>query len=280
VPTIAWPQCDASSVDIKNIYSGQCVVYAPLSPTRQLIDFALSLVKQHALPALEIDSSESSVREFVDAARRIKSEFTNSDLTRQILEKLIFERYSNYVEYSLSYDLPRLRIIPNSSILSSGISYNYKPHRDTWYGADQDQINHWIAVENVTSDSTFFIAPSFFDKSVENTSSKFDLDVWDAQFRYKASSSIKREEREHPIPLQALQNTSMLPCAIPPSHEICFSGHHLHGSLPNTTDQTRLSIDYRVIVSGFDGLYPNNIDSESRGEYSKFLKPHPSFSAN
>ena len=235
------------------------------------------MAQKHSLPELSIQSSESSIRDFAESARLVKSEFTNSEEVRHLLEKIIFERYKDHSDCRISFDLPRLRIIPNSSILSSGISYNYKPHRDTWYGAQQDQINHWLAVENVTKDSTFFVAPAYFSNPIKNTSGDFNLDEWDSKHRYSASSNIKAENRPHPVPLDRLDQHLLLPAAIPRSHEICFSGHHLHGSLPNKTTKTRMSIDYRVIVPDQDHLYPPNLDSNAHGDYSKYLIPHPSF---
>ena len=272
-----WEICEGAGVDLQRVYGGTCFLYKPLLFTEELVSLALSLAQRHSLPELSAQSSDANLRDFAESARRVKSEFTNSIEVKHLLEKLIFERYKDFSDYRISFDLPRLRIIPNSSILSSGISYNYKPHRDTWYGARQDQINHWIAVKDVTKDSTFFVAPAYFTNPIKNTSCDFNLDEWDSKHRYSASSNIKAENRPHPLPLDPLDHHLLLPAAIPRSHEICFSGHHLHGSLPNTTTKTRMSIDYRVIVSGQDHFCPPNLDSNARGDYSKYLIPHPSF---
>ena len=127
-------------------------------------------------------------------------------------------------DHQFLYDVPRLRIVPNSNFLSSGISYNYKPHRDTWYGASQDQLNHWMAVSNVTKQSTFYLAPSYFEKPIENNSEIFDLDEWDSKHRKLASKNVGSEERPHPIPLVELAPEDKYEVVIPKGSEIAFSG--------------------------------------------------------
>ena len=221
---------------------------------------------------------ELPIDEFVRKASIAKTNFTNDSLTKQLLEDLISLRYKDYHGEPIYYDVPRLRLIPSSDYLKSGISYNYKPHRDTWYGGSQGQINHWISAFNVSKEATFFIAPSYFRKPILNSSCDFDLDVWDQKYRNLASKNINTESRPHPVPLEDVDQATFLGIDIPSGSEICFSGHHLHGSLRNTTQLVRVSIDYRIEV-GLGMPSPHNIDSLAKGDYRKYMFRHSSSAA-
>ncbi len=245
--------------------------------SKELIEYARNVVYEafNGVPTLR-GSSDDELKTFIERAKTAKNNFTNSSRTREILEGLIMTRYDISIG-KLYYDVPRLRIIPNSSYLKSGISYNYLPHRDTWYGGGQEQINHWLPVLNVTEQSTFYIAPRFFFEAVPNNSEIFDLDVWDFSYRKMASASVRREGRPHPLPSKEISDADKLAIILPPGHEVCFSGHHLHGSLPNKTPDVRLSIDYRVSVPSLLNLAPKNVDCRAKGNYLKFMIEHPSF---
>jgi hypothetical protein len=53
----------------------------------------------------------------------------------------------------------------------------------------------------------------------------------------------------------------------PPGGTIVFSAAHLHSTVPNTTDKTRFSIDFRTVNLDdlVDGVAAPNVDSECTG---------------
>ena len=215
----------------------------------------------------------SNLQTFINKAKKCKSTFTNDPKTQKLLQALILKRYKDYSRADLIYDVPRMRIIPNSEFLSAGISYNYLPHRDTWYGAGQDQINHWMALANVTEDATFYVSPSYFSQPFANNSEIFDLDRWDEKYRPLAEANTKIEERPHPVPLGSLKEDDRCRIIIPPGYEFVFSGQHLHGSGKNITDHVRFSIDYRVCVNTQSCPVPLNVDNRATGNYKKYMLP-------
>ena len=261
------------SVDIPNIYQGSLLFLTPSNFSLELCNFAESIIEDvFELTIGEITTDESTdVRHFITKAKKCKSTFTNHITTHKLLKELILERYKFYEKDSFLFDVPRLRIVPNSSFLSSGISYNYKPHRDTWYGAGQDQINHWMTLANATENSTFYIAPSYFSCEINNNSEIFDLDEWDSKHRQLAESNIETEERPHPIPLADVNMSDRYNIVIPRGSEVVFSGQHLHGSGQNTNSLVRFSIDYRVCLEKTKNLLPLNIDNRAIGDYKKYM---------
>jgi len=264
-------------IDVLEVYSGNILLLSPTENSLKLVDRAKECLLTTFGGFPSVCDEDHAILDFINKAVIAKNEFTNSNKTKEIIEDLIYVRYANYVNYDLLYDVPRLRIIPKSTIIKTGISYNYLPHRDTWYGGSQDQINHWISVENVSKNSTFFIAPSYFNREVKNNSEIFDLDTWDKVHRGKAKDFSRVENRPHPIPTEEIPPEYKLGFAISSGQEVCFSGHHLHGSLENTTDQVRISIDFRISIPKFNDGVPRNIDNRAQGDYHKYMIKHPSF---
>jgi hypothetical protein len=260
-------------VEIQSIYEGDLCIMPAYPISEDLCKHAENIVTdffERPIDEIETDVG-TDISLFITKAHKCKSTFTNSDKTQKLLKALIAERYKRYPNRELFYDVPRLRIVPNSNFLSSGISYNYKPHRDTWYGAAQDQVNHWMAVSNVTKNSTFYVAPSYFGKPIHNNSEIFNLDEWDSKYRTLAAQSVENEQRPHPIPLVELAEEDKLHVVIPKGSEIVFSGSHLHGSQANTTSKVRFSIDYRVSPETLSFKLPQNIDSRATGDYKKYM---------
>jgi len=265
-----------SLVNIDAVFRGDLCFFNPTSLSLSLAEHALAYVTQ-SFPGgccLEGDSDDE-LANFISKAQAAKGGFTNCDTTKHILEALLRVRYGEFKEMDIFYDVPRLRIVPTSALLNSGISYNYLPHRDTWYGGGQEQINHWISVNNVTEKSTFYLSPSYFFNEIANNSEIFDLDVWDSTYRKDAEHSIRKEERPHPVPLEEVPDSSRMAIVMPQGHEVIFSGHHLHGSLPNTTKNVRISIDFRVSIPALTSNAPNNIDSRAKGDYQKYMTKLP-----
>ena len=262
-----------NEVDLPVIFNGGLILLQPLESVYELNAHATNIVENcFEQNIFDITTNEfTNLSEFVDKAKACKSTFSNDSKTHTLLRQLILERYKKYSKESLLFDVPRLRIVPNSLFLSSGISYNYKPHRDTWYGGDEDQVNHWMNLANASADATFYISPNYFFRSVSNNSEIFDLDEWVSKYRPLAEKSVQTEARPHPIPLEEISENDQYKIVMPPGFEVVFSGHHLHGSAPNTTKSVRFSIDYRVCVKTQEYSLPKNIDNRATGVYKNSM---------
>jgi len=255
------------------IFDGAIQTLPLTQASLDLLDYVNQIVKQNFgcdISEVRLDTSEQ-VPNFVRCASATKTAFTDGASTRPLLKKLIQARYSPELLAGMLVDPPRLRIIPNSAILNSGISYNYRTHRDTWYGGVQQQINHWMAVANVTANSTMYMAPAYYNLPVDNNSEIFDLDTWDQKYRKQAVNNVKVEARPHPGAVITLADAEREPVVLANGNEIAFSGHHLHGSATNTTDLVRFSLDYRVVLAVGDWQYPKNIDNRATGDLRNYM---------
>jgi len=262
----------SETVDVQDILNGSISYLTSCIESEHLLNHAKQIVENNFGKNIgDISHKDYQLKDFVEFSTKSKTAFTDGEETQDLMKQLILSRYTDELYPYAIYDKPRIRIIPNSNYLSSGISYNYKPHRDTWYGGTPEQVNHWMPLSNVTRNSTFYLAPDFFNAKLKNNSEVFDLDTWDHKFRKQASSNVKQEDRPHPVPSEEVTENNRYFIVIPIGTEVVFSGHHLHGSGINTTDRVRFSIDYRVVIQKPGYTYPENIDNKATGDLKNYM---------
>lgn len=208
---------------------------------------------------------ELSINEFVDRVSPLKSTFTNHERTKEVVRALVIAMGADPDE--TYFDLPRLRVIPSEEFLTTGVSYNYKAHRDTWYAGPRALVNYWTPVFDVVGDNVMSMYPGYFDRPIANSSSDFDYDRWVAESRFSAAEQKGREERPHPLPTEPVDDASEIRVAGRAGDMMLFSTCHLHASAPNTSGVTRYSFDLRTInlPDHQEGRGPTNVDSAATG---------------
>lgn len=135
-------------------------------------------------------------------------------------------------------------------------------HRDTWYANPQAQINVWMPLHEVTPENSFGFYPEWFARPADNDSARFDYAEFVAGggFQNTAQTVHPRWLGENPAPTRAI--------TMPAGQLLLFAAAHLHRTLPNLTDQTRFSIDLRLVHRGDhqQGVGAPNVDNGSRGD--------------
>jgi len=182
---------------------------------------------------------------FVEYVLEVKRLFTNSNVAHQLVSTFI--KNLGLSASDCIYHAPRIRVIPPSSYLNAGVSYNYKAHRDTWYGGVNCQINAWMPVNNLTECQGMWLAPSYFQSKVPNSSDLYSVKNWMETERWKASKNIEAETRVHPKPVDEIPDSDRITFLGNPGDLLFFSGAQMHGSNVNTTDKIRYSVDFRFI---------------------------------
>ena len=109
--------------------------------------------------------------------------------------------------------------------------------------------------------------PRYFDVPVRNSSADYDYEEWNRIGRKQASQIVKNETREQPRPLEPLDVSSEIRVVTPVGGALIFSAAHLHATVPNTTQQTRFSIDFRTVNIDdlISGESAPNVDSRCTG---------------
>lgn len=249
-----------------SLFGGDFIVYTEIQSVKKLVTHARSHINS-AFGSLDPETAQHNipVEEFISIASKLKTEFTNSILTKDIIRSIIKE-----LSYDISdtyFDVPRLRIVTSNNYLSSGIGYAYKAHRDTWYSSPEQQINLWLPVYDTTPENGIKFYPDFWNRSIKNSSSEFFYDEWQIEGRKLAIHQVYKDTRNHPLPLENLSSSLSFVYSGKAANTLQFSASQLHETLVNTSGKTRFSIDFRII-SGNDlrkGLGAPNLDNNSKG---------------
>jgi hypothetical protein len=227
--------------------------------TRELVGDAFGdLDPERAQFALSLD-------DFVARVSPLKSTFVNHERTKELVRDLVL---AMGVDADATYfDLPRLRVIPSEGYLTTGVSYNYKAHRDSWYAHPTTLVNYWTPVFDAVGENVMSMYVGYFDRPIANSSAGFDYDTWVAESRFAAAEQVKKEERPHPLPTEPVDDASEIRVAGRAGDILMFSTCHLHASAPNTSGVTRYSFDLRTInlPDYLEGRGPANVDTAATG---------------
>ncbi|MGH3506842.1 MAG: hypothetical protein ACRDO2_06525 [Nocardioidaceae bacterium] len=158
-------------------------------------------------------------------------------LIRVALEQVGVEPARTY------WDPPRLRIVPPATERGVGtIGF----HRDTWGSNLLAQTNWWLPLRPLTHERTIAFYPEYWSKPIANTSADWDL----AAIRDRRRAGMPLEGLPMvPSPTTPPRTDSELRVVLEPGDFLCFSGAHLHASVPNTSAGTRVSAELRTINS-------------------------------
>ena len=258
---------DARDVDRRKLlYQGAILFYSTSPASLALCAHARAMAKE-AFGALDPEHAQEHLEQekFVSVVGPLKSNFTNDRDTKRLVCAYLMEQG---VDPEATYfDVPRLRVVPHSDYLTAGVSYAYKAHRDIWYSSPSAQVNWWLPVWDVTPDRTMAFYPRYWDKKLKNSSAGFDYAEWVDVGRKLATSQLKSDARNHPLPLEEPSSDEEFRFGAAAGNAILFSAAHLHATAPNTSDRTRYSMDFRTVdVEDLrNGVGAPNIDSESRG---------------
>jgi hypothetical protein len=248
------------------IFAGDFYLYTDLAASRALCLHAREMIEQ-AFAGLDPERAqfELDVKEFIERVGPLKSAFTNAPKTKELCQRLIAGLGCDLER--TYFDLPRLRVVPSDSYLTSGVSYAYQAHRDTWYAHPTQLVNFWIPVFPVVGQNAMSMFVGYFDKPVDNASEAFDYDDWVANSRFAAAKQVKAEERPHPLPRQPIDTHSEIRIAGGMGDAMLFSTCHLHATAPNGSGVTRFSTDLRTVNLDdlLSGKGPANIDSRATG---------------
>jgi hypothetical protein len=109
--------------------------------------------------------------------------------------------------------------------------------------------------------------PRYWEEPVANGSSGYNYQEWVKGNRFTAATHVYDDTRVQPKPEQPLDLSGRFRTISDPGGMTLFAAAHLHGSVPNTSGRTRLSIDFRSVniddVAARRGAL--NVDSECTG---------------
>jgi hypothetical protein len=229
-----------------HLYDGQLFVYPPKETSLQFTGFAREMICegfQCSDPTLA--QFDMPVEEFVRIFAPMKPAFIHHAKTKQLIQNMLLDFGCDMDNTYL--DVPRLRAVTSDAYLTSGVGYAHHPHRDTWYSAPMCQINWWIPIFPMTSESSMAFHPFYWNQPVANGSGDFNYYEWNSTSRATAAQHIKSDTRPQPKPLESIKLDPQLRLVTEPGGAILFSAAQMHSTVPNTSGRTRFSIDFRTV---------------------------------
>jgi Phytanoyl-CoA dioxygenase (PhyH) len=259
----------------QRIFDGGLFLYSSPAASTRIVDWARELIDAAFGASGDVRRAHDrmDVKAFVSCAGPLKSKFTNDAKTKQLCQDLITAMGCDPEQ--TYFDLPRLRVAPPGEYLTSGVSYAYKAHRDTWYAHPRQLVNYWVPVFDGEPSHVMSMFIDYFHRAVDNASAGWDYDEWVQKARFAAADNIGAENRQHPVPQQDLGETTDLRIVQNAGDLMLFSTCQLHASARNETEQIRYSFDLRTLH--LDDLRsdrgPANIDGRATGSTLKdFLR--------
>ncbi|MBI3408485.1 MAG: phytanoyl-CoA dioxygenase family protein [Planctomycetes bacterium] len=248
------------------LYQGHLFVYSPTKSSHELTKFAQELAQeafaphdpqtaQYALPA----------EKYAEILAVLKPKFIHHPRCKELIRGIVTELGA--VAEETYFDVPRLRTMTHGDYFSAGLAYAFHPHRDTWFSAPPSQVNWWMPVYAIQPENTMAFHPRYWTQPVRNSSRDYNYYRWNKESRREAAKQIKTDTRKQPqaeVPMD-LEPQIRLVCE--PGGIIIFSGACMHSTVPNTSGQTRFSVDFRTVHT--DDVVARrgapNIDSECTG---------------
>jgi ectoine hydroxylase-related dioxygenase (phytanoyl-CoA dioxygenase family) len=250
----------------KMVYEGQLVVCSPTSGSLALCEFARELGEKAFAP---LDPREAQhhlpVERFAAILAELKPKFIHHSRSKQLIQQLLAEIGCDLEK--THFDVPRLRTSTHGGYLSSGISYAFHPHRDTWYSAPFCQINWWLPIYEIQPENVMAFHPRYWTQPVKNGSHDYNYQEWNRTSRQIAAQQIGVDTRKQPRPEEPMELDPQIRVVGPVGSVLLFSAAQMHSTVPNTSGRTRLSIDFRTVHSD-DALArrgARNIDSDCTG---------------
>ena len=244
--SIFYDAAVSDEVRRRNLFQGQLYVYSPRPISIELCNLASDMAKEAFAPCEPCEAQHHlPVDQFAKILADLKPRFIHHPECKRLLPELLRELGCDLDK--TYFDVPRLRTSTSNNFLSTGISYAFHPHRDTWYSAPQCQLNWWIPVFDVVPENVMAFHPHYWDHPVRNSSRVYNYAEWNRVSRFNAAQHIGEDTRIQPMPQESIQLDPQIRVVLPVGGILIFSGAQMHSTVPNTSGKTRFSIDFRTV---------------------------------
>lgn len=179
---------------------------------------------------------------FFDAFQRVRRELLGDSVAQHQVGRWLLAL--GLEPEKTRWDGPRLRAVTPWGHTIAEAAPAYFPHRDTWFANPAAQVNLWLALHDVAPAQAMVFWPDAFGRVVDNDSAGFDRGSFDQVGGFQAGRGLPQH---HPRP-RSLNGVESIGRPLRAGEAMAFSAAHLHGTQPNTTGETRFSLEVRVVV--------------------------------
>jgi hypothetical protein len=212
------------------VFAGSLVVIKNLAPLQDLARTTADLLARTFDTAPERAHLELPRAEFDRRASEVVRSFRRDPAVAETFRQVL--QHAGVDVGDTFWDWLHLRVQPPGEFTSSG---TLGWHRDTWASNVYAQTNWWAPILPVSPERTIAFCPAYWSCALANTSAEWDV-------------ARVAEMPLVPVPADQPDTDSETRIVIDPGDLLCFSGAHLHASVPNTTDRTRFSVEVRTVA--------------------------------
>jgi len=230
----------------RELYRGSIFLHSPSPNALRLCQLAQGLVEEAfgGLDPLKVQDSMPAER-CVEILAELKPKFIHHPRSKEYIQGMLVELGCDLGK--TYFDVPRMRTAFPGDYLKSGIAYAFHPHRDTWYSAPMCQINWWMPIYALNADNCMAIHPHYWDRPVKNGSSQYNYARWNQESRHSAAQHVKSDTRVQPKPEEPVELDPQVRLVCDVGGVFLFSAAQLHSTVPNISELTRYSIDFRTV---------------------------------
>lgn len=240
----------------ESIYDGDLLVFKKVPPMEEFCAFTDALIR-------EVFGTTDPVRAQFELDREkylSRVETLQKRFRKDARAKDLFLAALGYVGVDLRrtfWDWLYLRVSPHGEEHSGRRTAKLGFHRDTWSSNVYAQTNWWAPIYSISPGRTIAFYGEYWGKPLKNTSANWNLE----EIRSGRSSAPLVPE-----PTETVNTASELRPVIEPGDLLCFSGAHLHASVPNSTGVARFSVEVRTVDvrdAAEEGRGAPNVDGEA-----------------
>ncbi len=219
------------------IYGGDLLVFESVPPMSELCALADTMIREAFATEDPLTAQFEMDREaYLSAVETLQKRFRGDGEVREAFLAAL-EYVGADVRHTF-WDWLYLRVAPHGGEHAGRRTAGLGFHRDTWSSNVYAQTNWWAPIYPITPGRTIAFYPAYWEKVLPNTSRGWDLE----EIRAGTSSAPVVPEPREPV-----DTSSESRPVIEPGDLLCFSGAHLHASVPNATGVARFSVEVRTV---------------------------------
>lgn len=223
------------------VYGGDLIVYKDVPAMQELAALTDRLLQQAlGIPDPPLAHLRLDLARLADLLVPLRQRYRRHE-EATVLLRAALEQVGVSLETTF-WDGLFLRSLPDSSKAGDGRGIGpTRWHRDTWSSNVYSQSNWWAPIYSLAAGRTIMFHPVHWLTPTVNTSARWDLE------EIKAARS--RGERVELVAAlsEPVDERAQVRVVLEPGDLLCFSGAHLHASVPNRSGLTRFSIEIRTV---------------------------------
>lgn len=222
------------------VYQGDILIFKHIPPLLELCALTDTLIRT-AFDALDPVRAQFALgpEEYVARVEALQKQYRKHPEARQLLMATL-EHVGADLQHT-GWDWLHLRVMPDGDSHASRRTQQLGFHRDTWSSNVYAQLNWWLPIYPLTPERALAFYPTYWSRPLANTSATWDLE----EIRARGGNAPVV-----PTPSEPVDTTGAVVLVPEPGDLLCFSGAHLHASVPNTSGVARFSVEVRTVDIG------------------------------